>query len=328
MLRSLHRSVGVVLLAAAVAAPALAEPPVVASTAVGLDPSDPGRNSLGKAIFRGGVVLASDDPRFGGWSDVLVAPDGTSLLAVGDQAGWLAATLQYDSGGGLATVVVTAMGQLKGLDGADLGAEKAMADAEALAWAPDGGYLVCFERNHRIWLYSPDLAGTPVQAPTPPAVLDLKPEFANEGVEAMARLPDGRVVMFLEGGEDAAGTLAYVQEGDGFTEMSYARQDGFQVVGAAPLADGGLMIAERFYSKETGSKIRLRRLPAEAIGKAVSAASLDLLLELAAPLTVDNIEGVGVWQDGNGATRVLLLSDDNFNRREQRTLLLDFELVD
>lgn len=328
MLRSLHRSVGLALLAAAVAGPALAEPPVITSTVVGLDPSDPGRNSLGKAIFRGGVVLASDDPLFGGWSDLLVAPDGASLMAVGDQGAWMAATLQYDSSGNLGTVVVTAMGQLKGLDGVELGAEKAMADAEALAPVADGGYLVGFERSHRLWLYNPDLAGTPVQAPTPPAVLDLRPELANEGIEAMARLPDGRLMLFLEGGTDDAGTLAYLQEGDGFAEVPYARQDDFQVVGAAPLADGGLLIAERFYSKETGSKIRLRRLPAESIGKAVSAGSLDLLLELAAPLTVDNIEGVGVWQDANGATRVLLLSDDNFNRKEQRTLLLDFELAD
>lgn len=327
MLRSLHRSLGSALAVLALAPVALAEPPVVTSAAVPLDAADPGRNALGKTIFRGGVMLASEDPLFGGWSDLLVAPDGTSLMAVGDQGSWMAVTLQYDSDGNLATAVVTAMGQLKGLDGVDLGAEKAMADAESLAPAADGGYLVGFERSHRIWLYAPDLAGTPVQAPTPPAVLDLKPAYANEGIEAMARLPDGRLILFLEGGKDEPGTLAYLQDGEGFAEIPYARQDGFQIVGAAPLADGDLLIAERFYSKETGSKIRLRRLPAESIGKAVSAGSLALLLELAAPLTVDNIEGVGLWQDANGATRVLLLSDDNFNRTEQRTLLLDFELL-
>ena len=309
------------------AAPALAEPPVVTATAVALDPADPKHDALGKTIFRGGLELKSDDTRFGGWSDLLVAPDGSSVTAIGDQGGWMSASLQYDSDGKLAGAVVTAMGQLKGLDGTELGADKATADAESLALASDGGYLVGFEQTHRIWLYAPDLAGTPVQAATPPQVLDLAPAYANEGLEAMARLPDGRLMLFLEGGATETGSNAFLQDSDGFTELTYARQDGFQVVGAAALADGSVLIAERFYSKETGPKIRLRTLAAEGVGKAMSAASMDLLLELGKPLTVDNIEGIGTWQDAAGATHVLLLSDDNFNHGEQRTLLLDFELL-
>src|SRR5690606_1462829 len=120
------------------------------------------------------------------------------------------------------------------------------------------------------------------------------------GIEGMARLPDGRLILFLEGGQDKPGTLAYLQEDEGFAELPYARQDGFQVTGVAPLPDGGLLIVERFYSPETGPKARLRRLPAESVGKAVSAGSLDLLLELAQPLSVDNIEGVAAWQEPDG----------------------------
>jgi len=323
----LRQAVGCVLLLAAVPVPTAAEPPAISSTPVALDPTDPNRNALGKAIFRGGVALASEDPFFGGWSDLLVAPDGASLVAIGDQGAWMQATLQYDGAGNLAGVVVTAMGQLKGLDGAELGPDKSLADAEALAPAAEGGYLVAFERQHRIWHYSPDLAAVPVETKEMPLALQgLKPELANNGIEALSRLADGRLIMFLEGEEGSGQTLGFLQGKVTDKPIPYLAQDKFQITGSAPLPDGGLLILERFWSEPTGSLIRLRRLPAAEIGRALLQ-PLELLLDLRQPLLVDNFEGVGAWQDANGKTRVLLLSDDNFNRGRQQTLLLDFELV-
>jgi len=323
----LRQAAGCVLLLALLPVPVAAEPPAISSTAVPLDPADPKRNALGKAIFRGGIALASEDPRFGGWSDLLVAPDGGSLVAIGDQGGWMAATLQYDSTGNLAAVVVTAMGQMKGLDGADLGADKSLADAEALTTGKDGGYLVGFEQRHRLWLYSPDLTAVPVETKLPVALQGLKAERANTGIEALSRLADGRRILFLEGEEGAGQTLAFLEGKVTDQVIPYLTPDGFQVTGSAPLPDGGLLILERFWTEATGSLIRLRRLPAADLGKALIQ-PLELLLDLRAPLLVDNFEGVGTWQDANGKTRVLLLSDDNFNRGRQQTLLLDFELVD
>jgi hypothetical protein len=324
MLRALSLSI----LALLSSLPATAEPPAVEATAIPLDVADPGRNALGKAIFRGGLVLASDDPAFGGWSDLLVAADGSTLLAVGDQGSWLTAILQYDNQGNLAGAVVTDAGRLKALDGTDLGADKELADAEALAPGKDGGYLVGFERQHRIWLYSADLAATPVESDMPLAIQGLKPELANNGIEALSRMPDGRLILFLEGEEDEGGTLGFVQGKVAFSFIPYIRQDNFQITGSAPLPDGGLLMLERYYSEATGPMARVRRMAAAAVGNPVTMPPLDLLLELRQPLTVDNFEGIGAWQDAAGKTRVLLLSDDNFNRAQQRTLLLDFELID
>jgi hypothetical protein len=307
--------------------PAAAAPPAVEVAAVALDPANPGQTAVGKAIFRGGLALASEDPAFGGWSDLLVAPDGSTLLAIGDQGAWMTAVLQYDSQGNLAGAVVTDMGRLKGLDGADLGNDKETADAEALAPGQDGGYLVAFERQHRIWLYSPDLAGVPVEADMPLAIQGLKPELANNGIEALSRLADGRLIMFLEGAEAEGGTLGFVHGKVTYTHIPYIRQDNFQITGSAPLPDGGLLLLERFWSEPTGALVRVRRMAADAVGKAITLPPLDLLLDLRQPLTVDNFEGIAAWQDATGKTRVLLLSDDNFNRGQQRTLLLDFELV-
>lgn len=324
----LSRALVLSVLALLCSLPAAAAPPVVVVSAVPLDAADPGRNSLGKAIFRGGLVLSSEDPAFGGWSDLLVAPDGSALFAIGDQGAWMAATLHYDTEGQLSGAVVTDGGQLKALDGTELGADKEMADAEALAPGKDGGYLVAFERQHRIWLYSPDLTAVPQAADMPMAIQGLKPALANHGIEALSRLSNGKLILFLEGEEGGGGTLGFVEGTVTYTPIPYLLQDNFQITGSAPLPDGGLLVLERFYSAATGPLVRVRRMAAAAVGKAVTLPPLDLLLELRLPLTVDNFEGIAAWQDANGNTRVLLLSDDNFNRAQQRTLLLDFELVE
>src|SRR5688500_3401585 len=54
-----------------------------------------GSERLGKLAFRGGIMLASDDERFGGFSGLAVSSDGRSLLAISDDGWWLKADLTY-----------------------------------------------------------------------------------------------------------------------------------------------------------------------------------------------------------------------------------------
>ena len=44
--------------------------------------------------------------------------------------------------------------------------------------------------------------------------------------------------------------------------------------------------------------------------------------------TIDNMEGIAVSREPDGETRLTLISDDNFRRDIQRTLLLQFSLRD
>ena len=53
----------------------------------------------------------------------------------------------------------------------------------------------------------------------------------------------------------------------------------------------------------------------------------ELLAEIAAPLAVDNFEGVAAVRAPDGGVRLYIVSDDNFSPR-QRTLLLAFDIVD
>jgi hypothetical protein len=51
-----------------------------------------------------------------------------------------------------------------------------------------------------------------------------------------------------------------------------------------------------------------------------------LVAEFAPPLLLDNYEGIAAVRDRSGEVHVYLASDDNFDRAQQRTLLLEFAL--
>jgi hypothetical protein len=314
------------LLLCLAAAPALAqELPAVSATPVPLDPADPTLGGVGKLSYRGGLLLESGDPRFGGWSDLLLEAGGARLVAVGDLGAWMTADLAWDAQGRLTGLTPTGFGQLADPAGQPLQG-KELGDAEGLTSATEGGYLVAFEQVHRLWRYTPDLAAPAVEAKMPTAVLGLKPELGNAGMEALARLPDGTLLVFLEGAPGEGGTLGFRQGKVAWRPLPYLRQDAFDVVGAAALDNGALLVLERQWTPAAGSHMRLRLFSAAQVGGSLLQDG-QLLGELAPPLTVDNFEGVAVATAPDGALRVLLLSDDNFNRGKQRTLLLAFELA-
>lgn len=318
------------LLCLAVATPTVApaqadDLPLVSATPVALDLADPTLSGVGKLSYRGGLVLESADPRFGGWSDLLLEAGGARLVAVSDLGAWMTAALTWDDQGRLAGFAPTGFGQLADPEGRPLEG-KVEGDAEGLTTAAEGGYLVSFEQRHRLWRYTPDLAAPAVDAKMPTAVQGLKPELGNAGMEALARLPDGTLLVFLEGAPGEGGTLGFRRGKAAWRPLPYLRQDAFDVVGAAALDNGALLVLERHWTQETGSRIRLRFFSAAQIGGSLLQDG-QLLGELAPPLTVDNFEGVAVTTSPDGALRVLLLSDDNFNKGDQRTLLLAFELA-
>lgn len=290
--------------------------------------ADAEAGQLDRLAWRGGLELAMQDPRFGGWSDLTVSADGSLLVAVSDMGYWMAGRLDRDGEGNLTGFELVELGELKGLDGQALPpGDKGWRDAEALALAEGGGFLVGFEHQHRIWYYPGNLAATPLEADMPLAIKGLNEASANHGIEGLTRLPDGRLILFLEGQENDGGTLGFVEGGTLWKHIPYLRPDNYQLTGAAALAGGDVAVLERFYTPETGVRVRVRLLPAAEIGKPVMQ-PLALLAHLEAPTTVDNFEGIAAWTDAAGKQRLLLLSDDNFNKPAQRTLLLEFELAE
>lgn len=310
---------GLLFIFLSVSAPVLAESPTLTFSPVLLDESRPGESRVGALEFVGGLHIASTHPDFGGWSDLAVLPDGT-LLAISDQGLWLKAKIARQEGVPVA-LEEAQMGELLGLGGQAIEG-KNLKDAEGFAVLTEGGYLVSFERQHRLWFYPGDLSGAAELFTPPLSLYDLNEDWENAGMEAIAQLADGRILVVLEGGHDVIDTRAYVLEEGQWRKLAIGLEDGFRLTGLAALPDGGFVLLKRFFNEKTGPKARLYYHQIEDLA-GTRLAEGELLAELALPQSVDNFEGVAYWHDGENA-HLLLLSDDNFKPAEQRTLLLDF----
>jgi hypothetical protein len=273
-------------------------------------------------LWRGGLELASPHPAFGGLSGLWVAPDGGRLLAVSDRGWWLSAGLRHDVAGFLTGLEDAGLFRLSGPDGRPLEG-KARADAEELAPGPGGGLAVSLERRHRVLVYPPapePLAGRPRLVELP-GWLAGAPE--NRGPEAAAFLPDGRLVVLAEGREGKEVVPGGLLAGGGWRRLDYRPAPGLHPTAACASPGGGLVVLERGFSPLTGVSVRLALAPAAGLRPGAEVEG-ETLARLAAPLTVDNLEGLACRSTPAGLM-LYLVSDDNFSPL-QRTLLLAFLL--
>jgi len=306
---------------------------VIRATALPFNLEDPADRRTGRLIWRGGVALTASNPAFGGWSGLHVAPDGSSLSAISDVGHWLTARIVQDAAGTLTGLADARFGPLRGLDGKPLG-DKRSADAESLARLADGSWLVAFEQRHRLWRYpagdeanGAGLAGLPVPVEGP---ADLGRQPANGGLEALAALPDGRIVGLSEVYSKRPGTSvgwigAPSDTGWRWQEFGYTATPDYKPTALAVLPDGDLVVVERAFSPALGVRCRVLRLAVGAIAAGATVQAVELA-RLASPLAVDNLEGVAATRGPRGETLIWLISDDNFNPL-QRTILLKFELA-
>lgn len=291
-------------------------PIAVTARPVPLNSQDDSITAAGRLRYRGGLALTSDQPHFGGLSGLIVSADGTRFTAVSDMGYWLSGTLGYDRSGDLASVADARMGALHAPDGRP-SVGKSKGDAESIT--PDGrGYLVGFEQDHRLWRY-PSLGGRPERV-TAPGGLEQAP--ANGGLEALARLGDGRVVALTEQLAVPGGTRGWVGKSGRWQPLTLATGGGFAATAAATLPDGDVLVVERRFPPVGARVIRI------AAASVTPGATLrgEELARLEGMDTVDNMEGIAARRGANGETLIYLLSDDNFSPLQQ-TLLLMFELT-
>jgi hypothetical protein len=304
---------------------ALAEAIELRAAAVPLNPRDAEESRTGSLEFLSGFELASSDPRWGGFSSMILTVAGDALIVVSDFGDWLRLGLHHDAAGRLTGVGAAEMGFLPGPDGRRLGG-KGSADAEGLAEGPDGGLLVAFERDPRFWLYDgaePPFASAPAAFPAPKAILTLP---RNSGVESLATLPGGDIVALAEGTEASAADIpGWLRRDARWHAIAWIRTPPYRPTDAAVLPDGDLLVVERRYSLAGGPGARLTVVPAASIAPGARLAGR-LLAELKLPQTLDNFESVAARAAPDGATLIYLLSDDNRSVL-QRTLLLQFRWV-
>jgi hypothetical protein len=291
--------------------------------------SDPDRSRFGMLEFVGGIELTSSDPDFGGFSALRMAADGKNFVSLSDKGRWLTGriTYEHDVPMGIAEAV---MAPILGPDGRTL-ASRGWYDTESLA-EQDGMLYVGIERVNRIVRFDFAKFGVLARAQPIPVPLGISRLPDNKGLEALAFAPAasklaGALMAFSERGLDVAGNLkAFLLGGRTPGEFSVRRRDGFDISDAAVLPSGDVLLLERRFDWLSGVAMRLRRI---AIADIMPGALVDgpALMSADIHYQIDNMEGLGVHQRGDGSVILTLISDDNFSFL-QRTILLQFKLVE
>ena len=293
------------------------------------DPSHPDRRRFGKLEWLGGVELTSASPYFGGLSGLIVDAEGRGLLAVSDAGLWLSGDI-VGTGNGPTGLTNVRTGPLLGKRGKPLARAKER-DAEAITRAgSDGQVYIGFEQRHRIELtpwrgVSP---GSPRrQVGLPQSARRAKGNSGIEGLTLLTHGPQaGSLIFFTENLLDKSGNHRGWLAGRSKPQpITLKRLKGFDITDLALLPDGDLLVLERRFRFFEGVKMRIRRIKAEAIRPG---ALLDgeVLIEAGNGFAIDNMEGIAVHRNAAGEPVITLISDDNFNRGLQRTLLLQFAL--
>jgi hypothetical protein len=284
-------------------------------TPVALAADDPGRVDVGRLHFLGGWTLSSPDDRFGGLSALRI--EGNQAIALSDAG--MVLTFPLPGASSAPRVRFQPL-----LQGPGTRRERRTRDSEGL-WVEGNQLWVTFERQNAVWRYDRlTLAG---QSGAQPAFM--QKWWPNSGPETIVRLADGRFLV-IEEGRDNGGTTsqAVLFAGDPAVPgtpsalLNYVRRPGYRATDAALLPDGRILILNRGLAELQLSALLavadLRTGPARKFG-------VQEVARLAAPLVVENMEGLAVTQE-NGRTIVWLVSDDDFMRLFRRTLLLKFEL--
>ncbi len=301
----------------------------IRSAPVQLFEDSPSRRQIGRLLYRSGLSLTSDWPSFGGFSGLVIDGDNRQLTAISDQGHWLTATLELTADGTLAGLTDGRMDRLCDDDGEPVAAWERR-DAEEIQQLPGRGFLVSFERHHRLALFrhsadgEPPLNSLPQPFPFPPAIIPTQP---NKGMEAFVLLPDGRLLTFAEELRtitgDMIGWIGHPELGDWRLLTLVTRED-FLPTGAALLPSGDVLLLERSFHKSTGNRIRLSILEASQLEPEARIEPAELAL-IEPPATTDNMEAIATHLGPQGETLIYLLSDNNFSDI-QRTLLMQFEL--
>ncbi len=296
------------------------------------DKAAPEKTRFGKLVWRGGLVLTSPSRNFGGWSGLALSSDGRKFLAISDAGTWMTGNLDYD-GSKPAALTSVRLGPLQAIGGETLtrGSDR---DAEGLALVDgspaQGSVLISFERHHRIGRFDVGAKGLSATKSLVALPAGMKRMHSNSGLEAIAVLRGGpnkgSLVAFAENLPDAAGNhTGWIWINGEAQEFHLSNAGDFDITDAAPLPDGSLLVLERRFRWSEGVKARLRLVRRQQL-RAGALIEGEPLFDAGNGQEIDNMEGLAVHSGPGGEIVVTMISDDNFNKGLQRTLLLQFAL--
>ncbi|WP_187428420.1 hypothetical protein ROLI_043310 [Roseobacter fucihabitans] len=239
---------------------------------------------------------------FGGFSGFELTPDGQRFYAVSDR-GYLVHGTVTRAGQNITGLEITSAGPLIDSDGEIL--RDLRTDAEGLALDAAGRLYVSFEHAQRILRYDTldSRASWPSYAPAWRALR------ANGGLEMVAVSPAGALFTIPEGvSRGAYEALVYrrMPGKDWEQPFTLPLTEEFSVVGGDFAQDGRLYILERKFTPY-GFQNQIRRMNVTPTGVA------DIEIILQTPVRRHgNLEGLAAWTDTSGATRLTMVSDNNY----------------
>lgn len=307
---------------------------VVARPIAGFEKLDTSRTRFGPLEWLGGLMLTSNDPRFGGWSGLAIDADGSRLVAVSDAGSWMTAELVYRDGRpqGLARA---RLGPLKARDGGPLKRDRDR-DAEAVVLMRGtlgrGQLLISFEQNHRLGVFEIGKDGVAPPSRYLPLPKDARRMKPLKGFEAVAVLQAGRfkgaTIAVAEHLLDSNGHHSgWILSGGRTSRFGITDIGGFEPTDAVGLPNGDVILLERRFRWTEGVKMRMRLIRTEEIAPNAVVKG-EVLIESNMSYEIDNMEAISAHRARDGSTILTVMSDDNFNSFLQRTLLLQFRLYD
>lgn len=283
------------------------------------------QNRVGRLVWRGGLELDFDNPRFGGISAIEIDRGGRSLIVLTDHGDQAELFLDYDPAGNLASARLEELRPIVGAAGRSAG-DRRNSDIEAIARMPDGGWLVAFERNHRLLHYPAaliPLRASPRSLNTPPG---LERARSNAGIEAATETADKQILLITEDLRTTpAFNYAWLGNGADWTPMAYTLFPPYKPTGAALLPNGDIVVIERRFTPPADVGTRIARISKRRLRPGAPIQTTEIA-RLERPFISENFEAVTVRTAGRGQTLIYIASDDNFSE-DQRSLLLMFELL-
>lgn len=293
------------------------------------------QTQFGKLEYLGGLALTVPDIKyFGGWSGLAVDADGKGFVAVSDRGVWMTGAITY-SGRAPAGIIDARMGPLLSREGKPF-RRKRDADSEAVAivsgTARSGSLMVAFEQNSRLVRY--DMNGGEISAARselerPKGAANMR---RNQGFEAMTVMKGGRyknaaVAISERYFDQNRNHTGWIWTASGPQTFHLTNIGDFDVTDIASLEDGTLFVLERRFRWLEGLKMRIRRIDSGDL-KVGATLDAEILMEANMEYQIDNMEALAVTRGPSGDLILTIMSDDNYNRFLQRTLLLQFALKD
>ncbi len=281
----------------------------------GEDPP-PGWSLEGLWEYKGDGLL------FGGYS-ALLPLDDARMIAFSDRGGRFT-FLQPDQPQGPIPTAQRAIAE----QSVDPAYQTVLFDIESATSDPaTGQYWLGFEYTHGFQRYGPASEGQASEGQAGEGqgvrLIDDEVEWTgNSGAEAMARLADGRFLVFDEPGLEALIFPRDPVEGGEPVPVTFNAPPGkFSITDAAELPDGRILMVMRRVAwgvPPFETRLGIAEWSGDADKPVLNG---EIALDLSAVAPPDNYEGIALRKREDGALDVWVISDDNLSIM-QRTLVL------